>query len=367
MRSINESTENFEQWLASQLADRGGCDRTALRRKHARMKKDPHSFLRATFYRWAELWPADDAVQVRAVGDTHVENFGTWRDAEGRLVWGVNDFDEAGTMPWPSDLVRLGVSAHLAVKRLQGTAPSSSKVCRAIWHGYRKAVEKGKPAPMILDGQRKTWRRVVRKLIKEQTPKAFWRHEKRKLDPAQNVPPAAVAALQAALPPTAGQPTFHQRRMDAPKGLGSLGRRRFHAKAKWKGEPIVREAKAVTESALAWARKAAAGPGIASMLLSPAHSPDACQAIIDGWSVRRLAANSSKIQLKDLLREIKSVHDKLSLFHSMGAELGSLHVASETAKELQDEVARRSASWLRQAVREWHSQVRKDYEAFEPP
>ena len=28
------------------------------------------------------------------------ENFGTWRDADGRLVWGVNDFDEAAVMPW---------------------------------------------------------------------------------------------------------------------------------------------------------------------------------------------------------------------------------------------------------------------------
>ena len=30
-----------------------------------------------------------------SVGDLHVENFGTWRDSEGRLIWGINDFDEA--------------------------------------------------------------------------------------------------------------------------------------------------------------------------------------------------------------------------------------------------------------------------------
>jgi len=36
---------------------------------------------------------------VLAVGDLHVENFGTWRDAEGRLIWGVNDFDEAWRLP----------------------------------------------------------------------------------------------------------------------------------------------------------------------------------------------------------------------------------------------------------------------------
>lgn len=38
-----------------------------------------------------------------AVGDLHVENFGTWRDIEGRLVWGVNDFDEAHPLSYAND------------------------------------------------------------------------------------------------------------------------------------------------------------------------------------------------------------------------------------------------------------------------
>src|SRR5262245_32358222 len=48
-----------------------------------------------------------DAPRLLAVGDLHVENFRTWRDAEGRLVWGVNDFDEVAEMPYAVDLVRL--------------------------------------------------------------------------------------------------------------------------------------------------------------------------------------------------------------------------------------------------------------------
>ena len=46
-----------------------------------------------------------------AVGDLHVENFGTWRDADGRLCWGINDFDEADRLPYTNDLVRLAASA----------------------------------------------------------------------------------------------------------------------------------------------------------------------------------------------------------------------------------------------------------------
>ena len=48
--------------------------------------------------------------KVLAVGDLHIENFGTWRDSEGRLVWGVNDFDETWRLPYTQDLVRLTTS-----------------------------------------------------------------------------------------------------------------------------------------------------------------------------------------------------------------------------------------------------------------
>ena len=56
------------------------------------------------------------APQVLAVGDLHTENFGTWRDGEGRLVWGINDFDEVAVMPYTLDLVRLAASARMAIE-----------------------------------------------------------------------------------------------------------------------------------------------------------------------------------------------------------------------------------------------------------
>ena len=63
--------------------------------------------------------------EVLAVGDLHVENFGTWRDIEGRLIWGINDFDEVGRMPYTIDLVRLAASAHIAIdtEQLQDRPP----------------------------------------------------------------------------------------------------------------------------------------------------------------------------------------------------------------------------------------------------
>src|SRR5260370_24510597 len=72
------------------------------------------------FYRWAQLWPQicpklSAAPKVLAIGDLHVENFGTWRDIEGRLIWGINDFDEVFLFAYTADLVLLATSAHLAI------------------------------------------------------------------------------------------------------------------------------------------------------------------------------------------------------------------------------------------------------------
>src|SRR5690349_14940820 len=106
---IQESTRSYEAWAGRETS----LVRSDLRLKHQKMKGDPFTFLRATFYRWLELWPTVcdsllDAPHILAVGDLHLENFGTWRDAEGRLVWGINDIDEACTLPYTQDLVRLG-------------------------------------------------------------------------------------------------------------------------------------------------------------------------------------------------------------------------------------------------------------------
>ena len=99
--SFRGDNEAYEAWL------RLRCQvvEADLEHKHEKMKKDSFTFLRATFFRWAKTIEKicsdlSDAPAVLSVGDTHVENFGTWRDAEGRLVWGVNDFDEAALIQY---------------------------------------------------------------------------------------------------------------------------------------------------------------------------------------------------------------------------------------------------------------------------
>src|ERR1700683_1987858 len=113
--NIRKATEKYEKWLGRHLR----IVKADLLFKHEQMATAPFPFLRATYYRWAQIWAETCGEAVRAprvlsVGDLHVDNFGTWRDIEGRLIWGVNDFDEAHPMSYANDLVRLAVSAHLA-------------------------------------------------------------------------------------------------------------------------------------------------------------------------------------------------------------------------------------------------------------
>jgi uncharacterized protein (DUF2252 family) len=83
--SVLEDTQAYESWLGDQC----NVVEKDLDYKHERMRKNPFAFLRATYYRWArrieKICPElADAPSALCVGDIHLENFGTWRDADGR-------------------------------------------------------------------------------------------------------------------------------------------------------------------------------------------------------------------------------------------------------------------------------------------
>ncbi len=146
---IRRANRAYERWLRSEL--HGDVVRSDLAEKWRKMSAGPFPFLRATYWRWSEtifdVCPKlKKAPKVLAIGDIHLENFGTWRDDDGRVVWGVNDFDEAAEMPYVLDLVRLATSAILA---RPSRAFRSSDLCAAILKGYAHGLKA--PSPTILD------------------------------------------------------------------------------------------------------------------------------------------------------------------------------------------------------------------------
>ena len=105
--NIVKATNKYEEWLRQHIR----IVEPDLQFKHEQMAAALFPFFRATFYRWVQVWPEvcpdlDRVPHLLSIGDLHVENFGTWRDIDGRLVWGVNDFDEACVYPYTSSWSR---------------------------------------------------------------------------------------------------------------------------------------------------------------------------------------------------------------------------------------------------------------------
>ncbi|WP_457186066.1 DUF2252 domain-containing protein [Nocardioides sp. P5_E3] len=96
------------------------ADPAAFRAKYRKMARDPHAFYRGSaclFFNDVtgerDEWAAHGAERIWIHGDLHVENFGTYLNSDGRLVFDINDFDEAyvGRFTW--DLQRFAASLAL--------------------------------------------------------------------------------------------------------------------------------------------------------------------------------------------------------------------------------------------------------------
>ncbi len=347
-----DTTRAFERWLARQTP----VVRPDLMSKHARMDESPFVFLRATFYLWLTRWRdacADllDAPRVLAVGDLHVENFGTWRDAEGRLIWGVNDVDEACQLPYAQDLVRLATSALLAIRHGH-FAITRRDACAAIHEGYTASLQRG-GEPMVLAERRRWLRDIAINDLRD--PAAFWE----KLT-AQRLARGEVPRqlLRAMLPDTSAPYRVVQR----VAGVGSLGRQRFVALADWRGGLIAREAKAFVPSALAWIDGGRSRAQRCETILARAvRVPDPFFAVHDRWIVRRLAPDCSRIELTELPRR----RDERKLLRAMGWETANLHLGSPNARIISADLARRPARWLERAATRMRNLVIEDWRVWQ--
>ncbi len=352
---IIAATKKYEAWLGERLP----LIRADVERKHALMSEAPFPFLRATFYRWSQTWPVDaaesaNAPQCLAVGDLHVENFGTWRDIEGRLIWGINDFDEVCWMPYTIDLVRLATSAHLAIaaEHLPITPERASK---AILEGYRAGLKCGGKAIVLAEHHTALREMAVERL---KMPELFW--EKMKALPTYRgrVPSSAEKVLRRMMP----ERGLEYRIMHRVSGLGSLGRRRFVALVEWRGGSIAREAKELTDSAWYWAhaRRRKTAIHYQEALDRSRRCPDPFVKLRGRWLVRRLAPDCSRIELSSL----PAKRDSARLLHAMGFETANIHLGTRDAGSLEADLKLRRASWLHNAALAMVKSVEADWKRW---
>ena len=118
--STTARTDTIIEVIREAFAPLMRADPVAFRAKYRKMALDPHAFYRGSaclYYsdvtQEPDEWSAQGADRIWIHGDLHVENFGTYLNSDGRLIFDVNDFDEAylGRFAW--DLQRFAASLAL--------------------------------------------------------------------------------------------------------------------------------------------------------------------------------------------------------------------------------------------------------------
>ena len=347
--NVVKATMRYEQWLDRHLrlvpAD--------LALKHKLMADSFFAFFRGTFYRWAELWPElgaplTDAPQVVAVGDLHVDNFGTWRDAEGRLVWGINDFDEAFPMAFTNDLTRLLASAQIACPdgQLKIKAQTAAEI---VLDGYRKGLRDGGKA-FVLAEEQTPLREMARARLRD--PEKFWRHLESQ-PKVKSAPRSARKALLCALPETGEQARFAHR----VAGVGSLGHERYIAIALHHGGRIAREAKARAPSACVWAGQRGKKDYYRRLIEKSVRSRDPFLTLTTEWVVRRLSPDCCRLELA----ELPARWDEEALLLAMGWETANIHLAGGNPSAILKSLKKIRAATINQCAVDMLNALRKDW------
>ena len=388
---IVASVARYEKWLEKALE--GDVNREDVEEKHKKMAAGPFPFLRGTYWRWAEtiydpkVCPElKRAPQVLSVGDIHVENFGTWRDMDGRLIWGVNDFDEAAVMPYLHDIVRLATSAVLA----DVPGITMETICKRILEGYEAGI--ARPIPYILDRRHKKLRAVA--IVSESDRKDFWtkfdpeqirlglekeeakkpeQRKRPKVRPASFMLPKYQKALDAAKPSETIEFDYYERTA----GTGSLGRRRYFGVGEWLGDLVIREAKAIVLSGWHYARRTRGEPCCELIATGTFRAPDPFYRLDGNVLLRRLSPNDFKIETEPKNKKAKADKQQEShrlvkrsavindeALHAMGRDIAAIHRATDTRNKIVEDFRTHETTWLLDAVRRAQARVEKDWHTW---
>jgi hypothetical protein len=296
-----------------------------------------------------------DAPEVLAVGDLHVNSFGTWRDVEGRLCWGVDDFDEAFRLPYTNDLVRLASSMKIVIDA-EGLSIKVKAGCDAILEGYVRSLKSGGRPVVLAEREQKLGKLGVDSF---KPPTDFWD----KLNHLQPVRQELAPDVRRALEKTLPDPQMEYKVVRRQAGLGSLGQQRFVAIGEWRGGYVAREAKAVLPSACVWVR-GEVGHGQSNYedaISSAVRSPDPFQVIQGSWLVRRLSPDSNPIDIQTLPKH----SDEKMILQAMGAEAANVHLGTKRqAAHILNDLRKREANWLRDSAHHMAAAVEKDWKRY---
>jgi uncharacterized protein (DUF2252 family) len=117
--------------------------------KYRKMRNSVFGFYRGTAHLFwedaraqRELIP--DAPHVWTCGDLHLENFGSYRGANGLAYFDLNDFDEAALAPATWELARFVTSIYVAAPSLTLDRSDATGLAMSFLSSYQAALADGK-------------------------------------------------------------------------------------------------------------------------------------------------------------------------------------------------------------------------------
>lgn len=145
-----------------------GRDPERLALKYRKMQLDAFSFLRGTCHLFQQRLPdvaiLNEAPLAWICGDLHLENFGTFKAADGRVYFDVNDFDESTLAPVTRDLIHLLTSILVARKTLDIDRSESLALCHEFLQSYCQTLAEGKAQALERDSAKGMVDQLLEKL-----------------------------------------------------------------------------------------------------------------------------------------------------------------------------------------------------------
>jgi uncharacterized protein (DUF2252 family) len=133
--------------LVEAFSDLMRADPAAFRTKFRKMAADPFAFYRGSaclFYADVaerdDPWADERTGRVWIQGDLHAENFGTYMDGDGVLIFDVNDFDEAYVGHFTWDVTRFAASLALLGWRKALSDEAITDLVRTYARAYLEQV-----------------------------------------------------------------------------------------------------------------------------------------------------------------------------------------------------------------------------------
>ena len=146
--SDSERQKHIVDVLVDAFEDLIERDPRAFRGKFRKMAADPFAFYRGSaplFYsdvdQLEDRWVDEGTSRVWIQGDLHAENYGTYMDAAGVLVFDVNDFDEAYLGHYTWDLQRMAASLALLGFRKALSDDAIHRLIETYAHAYVDTVK----------------------------------------------------------------------------------------------------------------------------------------------------------------------------------------------------------------------------------